>query len=258
MTSSPARPTRRRGSSSTTPAPTTRRWRSPSRGSTAPSWPTCRWASSATSAVHLRRPRPRAGRGGRRRAEVTDADIDDLLAGSDTWTVERDLPAETPPGEPGRRRERRARSARHGLRPRGLRDLGALPALLRRPRAAGAWEILAHRILWTLLFCVVLLARPRDIAWIRPFCDGRARGGHRRRRRPHRGQLGPLRHRGDVGQHESRRPSATSSTRSSPSPSASSCSASSCGRSSGSRSASALVGRDLPGRDGRSHPRGSR
>ena len=32
---------------------------------------------------------------------------------------------------------------------------------------AGAWEILAHRILWTLLFCVTVLAVRRDFGWCR-------------------------------------------------------------------------------------------
>ena len=32
---------------------------------------------------------------------------------------------------------------------------------------AGAWEILAHRILWTLLFCVAVLAVRRDFGWCR-------------------------------------------------------------------------------------------
>src|SRR5665647_1455664 len=32
---------------------------------------------------------------------------------------------------------------------------------------AGAWEILAHRILWTLLFCAAVLAVRREFAWSR-------------------------------------------------------------------------------------------
>lgn len=35
-------------------------------------------------------------------------------------------------------------------------------------RPSGAWEILAHRILWTLLVCAVVLAVLRDVAWVRP------------------------------------------------------------------------------------------
>jgi len=33
----------------------------------------------------------------------------------------------------------------------------------------GPWEILAHRILWTLAFCAVVLLVRRDLGWIRPF-----------------------------------------------------------------------------------------
>ncbi len=32
---------------------------------------------------------------------------------------------------------------------------------------AGAWEILAHRIIWTLLFCVCVLAVRRELSWCR-------------------------------------------------------------------------------------------
>jgi chloramphenicol-sensitive protein RarD len=32
---------------------------------------------------------------------------------------------------------------------------------------AGAWEILSHRILWTMLFCVAVLAVRRDFGWCR-------------------------------------------------------------------------------------------
>jgi chloramphenicol-sensitive protein RarD len=32
---------------------------------------------------------------------------------------------------------------------------------------AGAWEILSHRILWTMLFCVAVLAFRRDFGWCR-------------------------------------------------------------------------------------------
>lgn len=45
---------------------------------------------------------------------------------------------------------------------------GLFPLYFHALRPAGAWEILAHRILWTLLFCVVVLAVMRDISWVRP------------------------------------------------------------------------------------------
>ena len=44
---------------------------------------------------------------------------------------------------------------------------GVFPLYFYLLAPAGAWEILAHRILWTLLFCVVVLAVRRDLAWCR-------------------------------------------------------------------------------------------
>jgi chloramphenicol-sensitive protein RarD len=38
---------------------------------------------------------------------------------------------------------------------------------------AGAWEILANRILWTLLVCLLLIGARRDIGWIRPVLRNR-------------------------------------------------------------------------------------
>ena len=63
------------------------RWRSRSRGSTAPTSGTCRWASSATCTVRPTTTRLRQQVASARTGEVTDADIDALLAGRDTWTV---------------------------------------------------------------------------------------------------------------------------------------------------------------------------
>lgn len=45
---------------------------------------------------------------------------------------------------------------------------GLFPLYFDALKPAGAWEILAHRILWTLLFCLILLAVARDVAWVRP------------------------------------------------------------------------------------------
>jgi len=44
---------------------------------------------------------------------------------------------------------------------------GAFPLYFHLLSPAGAWEILAHRILWTLLFCAVVLAFRREFAWCR-------------------------------------------------------------------------------------------
>ena len=45
---------------------------------------------------------------------------------------------------------------------------GLFPLYFDALKPAGPWEILAHRILWTLLFCVVVLLVVRDLGWIRP------------------------------------------------------------------------------------------
>ena len=42
---------------------------------------------------------------------------------------------------------------------------GAFPLYFHLLSPAGAWEILAHRILWTLLFCAAVLAVRREFAW---------------------------------------------------------------------------------------------
>lgn len=44
---------------------------------------------------------------------------------------------------------------------------GVFPLYFHLLAPAGAWEILAHRILWTLLICAVVLAVRRDLAWCR-------------------------------------------------------------------------------------------
>lgn len=45
---------------------------------------------------------------------------------------------------------------------------GLFPLYFDALRPAGAFEILAHRILWTLLFCGVVLLVRRDLTWVRP------------------------------------------------------------------------------------------
>jgi chloramphenicol-sensitive protein RarD len=44
---------------------------------------------------------------------------------------------------------------------------GLFPLYFAALAPAGAWEILSHRILWTLLLCVVVLLVRRDLAWAR-------------------------------------------------------------------------------------------
>lgn len=46
---------------------------------------------------------------------------------------------------------------------------GMFPLYFAALAPAGAWEILAHRILWTLGVCAVVLLAVRDLSWIRPF-----------------------------------------------------------------------------------------
>lgn len=44
---------------------------------------------------------------------------------------------------------------------------GLFPLYFDALRPTGAWEILAHRILWSLLLCAVVLAILRDFGWVR-------------------------------------------------------------------------------------------
>lgn len=45
---------------------------------------------------------------------------------------------------------------------------GVFPLYFHALAPAGAWEILAHRILWTLVLCAIVLLVRRDLDWIRP------------------------------------------------------------------------------------------
>lgn len=46
---------------------------------------------------------------------------------------------------------------------------GLFPLYFAALKPSGAFEILAHRILWTLVVCAFVLLVRRDLAWIRPF-----------------------------------------------------------------------------------------
>ena len=50
---------------------------------------------------------------------------------------------------------------------------GLFPLYFAALEPSGAWEILAHRILWTLAVCALVLLVRRDFAWIRPFVSRR-------------------------------------------------------------------------------------
>ena len=43
---------------------------------------------------------------------------------------------------------------------------GAFPLYFATLRPAGPWEILAHRIVWTLLLCAIVLVLTRDLRWL--------------------------------------------------------------------------------------------
>ncbi|HET7303270.1 MAG TPA: EamA family transporter RarD [Segeticoccus sp.] len=45
---------------------------------------------------------------------------------------------------------------------------GAFPLYFTTLAPASAWEILVHRILWSLVFCVIVVLVTRDLAWVRP------------------------------------------------------------------------------------------
>lgn len=45
---------------------------------------------------------------------------------------------------------------------------GVLPIYFRALEPASSWEILAHRIVWSLAFCTLVWAWKRDLAWLRP------------------------------------------------------------------------------------------
>ena len=51
---------------------------------------------------------------------------------------------------------------------------GLFPLYFHALKPAGAWEILAHRIVWTMLLCLVVLAVRRDWAWARQVLRNRS------------------------------------------------------------------------------------
>ena len=46
---------------------------------------------------------------------------------------------------------------------------GMFPLYFHALAPSGAWEILAHRIVWTLAFCLLALGTLRELAWVGPF-----------------------------------------------------------------------------------------
>lgn len=45
---------------------------------------------------------------------------------------------------------------------------GVLPIYFRALEPASSWEILAHRIVWSFVFCVIVWSWKRDLSWLRP------------------------------------------------------------------------------------------
>ena len=62
--------------------------------------------------------------------------------------------------------EERRRGTAYGFAAYGI--WGLFPLYFDALAPAGAWEILAHRILWTLVLCLVVVLVRRDLAWLRP------------------------------------------------------------------------------------------
>lgn len=60
-------------------------------------------------------------------------------------------------------RDEQRRGAAYGLLAYGV--WGTFPLYFAALEPAGAWEILSHRILWTLLLCVLVLLVRRDLRW---------------------------------------------------------------------------------------------
>lgn len=58
------------------------------------------------------------------------------------------------------------RGALYGLAAYGT--WGLFPLYFAALAPAGPWEILAHRILWTLVLCLVVVLVMRDVSWVRP------------------------------------------------------------------------------------------
>ena len=66
-------------------------------------------------------------------------------------------------------RDEHQRGAAYGLLAYGI--WGLFPLYFAALRPAGAWEVLSHRILWTVLLCVALLVVRRDLRWLRQLRD---------------------------------------------------------------------------------------
>ena len=62
--------------------------------------------------------------------------------------------------------EEGARGAAYGFLAHAI--WGVFPLYFYALKPAGAWEVLAHRVMWTLLVCALVLYLRQDLAWMRP------------------------------------------------------------------------------------------
>ena len=117
---------------------------------------------------------------------------------------------------------------------------GFFPIYFKLLRPAGALEILAHRVIWSVVFVSLLLIAMRNWRFLaRILRSPRLLGGITLAARADRASTGAPTSTASTRRGSSRRRSATSSPRWSSCCSASPCSGNGCGRGSGSRSASA-------------------
>ena len=103
---------------------------------------------------------------------ATDQDLADLLAGRDSWMVETapegvtDAADTRPAAATDAPLDEQRKGAIQGFS--AYLVWGLFPLYFHALAPSGAWEILAHRILWTLVFCWLVLTIRRDWSWIRP------------------------------------------------------------------------------------------
>src|SRR6478609_4310253 len=86
------------------------------------------------------------------------------LAGAPpTPTSTRSSAGATPGPSPEVHADEQRRGAAYGFLAYAI--WGAFPLYFAALKPAGAWEILSHRILWTLLLCAGVLLARRDLRW---------------------------------------------------------------------------------------------
>ena len=123
--------------------------------------------------AHLRRPGPRPGRGGRHHRRRPGDRRRPRRPAARTRHLDRRVTSAPPPateggGAPDPSADGELRKGTvYGFLAYGI--WGLFPLYFAALKPAGAWEILGHRILWTLAVCALVLLVRRDLGWIRPF-----------------------------------------------------------------------------------------